>query len=536
MLAQQKQQQQMQRDPSDGNNQQRPQSPGSAENAPSPSKRPRLDGTPFNPQQMSSGRGQGGGMSQQVGDTGPSNAIQAAHMQLTNGIEPSNLTTQQFQTIPGGQNPTAQARLVGYQQNLAQQQNNQMAAVKAMPNPGGPANQGSPMMNPGQDGGAIANYYNPGEIGPNGMRGGPGGAPGGGGGNHALQDYQMQLMLLEQQNKKRLMMARQEQDNMLPRQEGNQGPGAVGPNGQPFQGTSPQGRSVNSPNPGDQMKRGTPHMNNAGMPSPIPEGQSRGSPSAGMNFNIPGGNPMDPSINPQYFKIGNNGIDPNMSGAMANGMRPPSSHPGGFNGQMTPQQLAMARQQQMQQGATVQNWQNGQNGQMMPQGAQGAPQQNMGTPQQRAMLPPSAPAAGAAANGRPQPPSPQQNAAPPTPSQTNKANPTKKKAEPKDNKAKVYSIAFNGFFVEMLTLMTAGCKEGIRRKPQRWCNTVRRQRDRSCDTNACHSDYPSPCEKFQQRSKWRRPTRYKRSASRSSRKCWCGYTAARSITREWIHG
>jgi len=427
-------QQQMQRDPSDGNNQQRPQSPGSAENAPSPSKRPRLDGTPFNPQQMPNGRGQAGGMPQQVGDSGPSNAIQAAHMQLTNGIEPSNLTAQQFQNMPGGPN-AQQARLVGYQQTLAQQQAGQMPGVnKPVPNPGGPQNQGSPMMTQGQDGAAIANYYNPQD--PNRMQG-PGGAPGGGGGNHALQDYQMQLMLLEQQNKKRLMMARQEQDNMMPRPEGGQGggPGPVGPNGQPFQqGTSPQGpRSVNSPNPGDQMKRGTPHMNNAGMPSPLPEGQSRGSPSNAMNFNLPGGQ-MDPNMNPQYFKM--NGMDPNMAGVMPNGMRPPSSHPGGFNSQMTPQQMAMARQQQQQ----VQNWQ-GPNGQMMPQPAQGgAPQQNMGTPQQRAMPPPSAPAANPAANGRTQPPSPQQNPAPPTPSQSNKANP-KKKAESKDSKAKKGSTA-----------------------------------------------------------------------------------------------
>jgi hypothetical protein len=447
MLAQQKQQQQMQRDPSDGNNQQRPQSPGSAENAPSPSKRPRLDQPQFNPQQMPNGRGQ---MPQQVGETGPSNAIQAAHMQLTNGIEPNNLTAQQFQ-VPGGANATAQARsLAGYQANLAQQQATQMPGSKVMPNPGGPQNQGSPMMTQGQDGGAIANYYNPGDMGPNGMRGGPGGQPGGGGGNHALQDYQMQLMLLEQQNKKRLMMARQEQDSMtMPRPDGSGGQGGpgMGPNGQPFQGTSPQGpRSVNSPNPGDQMKRGTPHMNPAGMPSPLPEGQSRGSPSGGMNFNIPGG-PMDPNaMNPQYFKM--NGMDPNMVGGMPNGMRPPSSHPaaGRFNNQMTPQQMVMAQQQQQQQAGGVQNWQNGPNGQMMPQpGAQGAPQQNMGTPQQRAMPPPSAPATGAAANGRTQPSSPQQNAAPPTPSQTNKANP-KKKNESKDAKAKVYSIALNGYF------------------------------------------------------------------------------------------
>ncbi|PMD65837.1 uncharacterized protein K444DRAFT_624384 [Hyaloscypha bicolor E] len=423
ILAQQKQQQ-MQRDPSDGNNQQRPQSPGSAENAPSPSKRPRLDQPQFNPQQMPNGRGQ---MPQQVGETGPSNAIQAAHMQLTNGIEPNNLTAQQFQP---GANATAQARLAGYQANLAQQQATQMPGSKPMPNPGGPPNQGSPMMTQGQDGGAIANYYNPGEMGPNGMRG-PGGQPSAAGGNHALQDYQMQLMLLEQQNKKRLMMARQEQDNMMPRgpdgSGGQAGPG-MGANGQPFQGTSPQGpRSVNSPNPGDQMKRGTPHMNpGGGMASPLPEPQSRGSPGAAMNFNIAGG-PMDPSgMNQQYF-----------NGVMPNGMRPPSSHPapGRFNNQMTPQQqMAMAQQQQA---GGVQNWSNGPNGQMMPQqSVQGAPQQNMGTPQQRAMPPPpSAPATGAAANGRTQTSSPQQNAAPQTPSQPNKPNP-KKKNDSKDAKTK----------------------------------------------------------------------------------------------------
>ena len=70
-LAQQKQQK-MQRDPLNQDSQQHPQSPGSAENAPSPSKRPRLNGANFNPQQqMPNGRGKG--MPQQVGDSGPSN-------------------------------------------------------------------------------------------------------------------------------------------------------------------------------------------------------------------------------------------------------------------------------------------------------------------------------------------------------------------------------------------------------------------------------------------------------------------------------
>jgi hypothetical protein len=442
MLAQQQKQQQMQRDPSEGNGQQRPQSPGSAENAPSPSKRPRLDGPSFNQQQMPNGRGQTQGMPQQVGETGPSNAIQAAHLQLTNGIEPSNLTGQQFQNIPGGPNATAQQRsLAGYQAELAQQQAGQMPRKAGMPGqPGGPQNQGSPMMTQGQDGGSIANYYNSGDMRPNGMQGGPNQANGGGG-NHALQDYQMQLMLLEQQNKKRLMMARQEQDSMtIPRPDGPGGPG-MGPNGQPFQGTSPQGpHSVNSPNPSEQIKRNTPHINPGGMPSPVPEGQSRGSPS-GMNFNMPGGGAMDPNMDPKFYQM--NVMNSNMvPGGMPNGMRPPSSHPGGaFGNQMVQQQMAMAARQQ------GQNWQGGPNGQMVLQPNQGGPQQNMGTPRQGAMPPPSAPAANANANGRTQPSSPQQGtAAPPTPSQTNKANP-KKKNETKGEKSKVYSIALNEFFL-----------------------------------------------------------------------------------------
>lgn len=405
LQQQQAAKQQIQRDPSDGNHQ-RPQSPNSVENAPSPSKRPRLDGTPFNPQPglMPNGRGNG------------------------QGIQP-----QQFQPFQG-QNPAQQKSLAAYQAGLTQHTQGQMPN-KAMPNPGGPQNQGSPMMSQGgQDGGAIAGYYNAGEMGAQGMRGAPGGQPNGGG-NHALQDYQMQLMLLEQQNKKRLMMARQEQDSMTGPREGmpGVGPGPAGPgvpvpNGQAFQGTSPQGgpRPGASPNPAEAIKRGTPQMNNAGIPSPLPEGQSRGSPS-GMNF-MPGGQ-MDPSMNPQFN--GMNGLN-----MMPNGMRPPSSHPAGFNGQMTPQQqqMVMARQAQ-QQSQAANGWQAGPNGaQMMPQGSQGPPQQ-MGTPQQRAMPPPSAPTAGAAGAGRTQPSSPQQQgAAPPTPSQSNKANPKAKKDAPKDNK------------------------------------------------------------------------------------------------------
>ncbi|EHK99933.1 putative LisH domain-containing protein [Glarea lozoyensis 74030] len=441
MLAQQQKANQMQRVPSDGNNQ-RPQSPGSAENAPSPSKKPRLDAAAFNPQQgMPNGRGQMQGMpQQQVGDTGPSNAIQAAHMQLANGIEPNNLTGQQFQ-VPGGANPAQQARLAGYQAGLAQQQAGQMPN-KPMPNQGGPPNQGSPMMAQGPADGNLANYYNPTDMGANGMRG-PAGAQGAGTGNHALQDYQMQLMLLEQQNKKRLMMARQEQDSMtLPRgADGAPGAQPMGPNGQPFQGASPGAR--NSPNPTDAIKR-TPHMNPGSIPSPIPDGQNRGSPGS-MNFNNMPGNPMDPNnMNPKFYQM-NGGMDPNMVAAnMQNGMRPPSSHPGGFNPlaqqqmqmqQAQRQQVAVAQQQAQQQQANGQNWVGPNGQQMVSQPSQGAPQQNIGTPRQQNQMPPPSAPAGAVANGRTQPSSPQSVAAPPTPNQANKANP-KKKPDAKDTKAK----------------------------------------------------------------------------------------------------
>jgi hypothetical protein len=486
MLAKQ---QQMQRDPSNGDHQQRSGSPGSAENAPSPSKRARLDAAGnFNPQQMTNGRQP---MPQQVGDSGPNSTIQAAHMQLANGIEPNNLTAQQFQNMPGGPNSQQARSLAGYQAGLAQQQAGQMPN-KGMAN-AGPANQGSPMMNQGQDGGAIAGYYNAGEM-AGGMRGVAPGQQAAGGGNHALQDYQMQLMLLEQQNKKRLMMARQEQDSMaIPGQREGVAPG-MNPNGQPFQGTSPQGtRSVNSPNPTDQMKRGTPHMNPAGIPSPMPEGQSRGSPG-GMNFAMPGGQ-MDPNLNQQYF-MKNGGMDPNMVGAMPNGMRPPSSHPaGGFN-QMAPNQMNMAQQGQRQNG----NWQAGPNGQMMPGPGQAGPQQVMGqgTPQQRPMAPPAAP--GPVPNGRTQPPSPQQNPAPPTPQQTNKANP-KKKNDAKETKAKVNIFSSTAVFIKVLTLITADYKEGS--CFNYWCNTIRRISSRTGHSYSRDADYTDPSQQLQERSKWR---------------------------------
>ena len=308
-----------------------------------------------------------------------------------------------------------------------------------------PQGQGSPIMPNQPNGAEINTYYNAeGMGGPGGIRAGPGNGQGGGS-NHALQDYQMQLMLLEQQNKKRLMMARQEQDSMggggMPRGDGPGGPqGPPGANGQPFPDASPQGaRAGASPNPSEQMKRGTPQMNPAGIPSPLPEGaQSRGSPNP-MSF-MPNG--MDPNMAPHFFKGNMNGMEGNMVQPGMNGnMRPPSSHPGQpFNGQMNPQMMAarQAQQQQQQQGGPggpQMQWQAGPNGanpMVQQQGPQGPGQ---GTPQQRAMPPPSAPGPGGNANARTQPSSPAvSNAAPPTPQQGNKPNPKKKDSKAGEKK------------------------------------------------------------------------------------------------------
>ncbi|KAI7925717.1 hypothetical protein M0657_002303 [Pyricularia oryzae] len=454
MLAQQKQGQ-MQRDPSDmDGNRQRPSSPSSADNAPSPSKRVRLDGGPgFNPGQpgmMPNGRPGAPGMPNQQ------------QLLLANGGDPGTVSPDRLQAIANA-SPAMHAKSIQtYAQNLQQHHGNQMPN-KPMPGPNAPQGQGSPMVASGPDGTQLNAFYNAQEpmgAAPNGgMR--PGVPATQNGSNHALQDYQMQLMLLEQQNKKRLMMARQEQDGIqgqgMARADGPGGPGPAGgpggpagaPNGPQFQGASPQGaRPGASPNPSEQMKRAAGQMNNGSMGSPLPEGaQNRESPNNPMNFM---GTNMDPNGAPHFFKGINNGMDANMAAAQMNGgmNRPPSSHPGQqpFS-QMNPQQQAMMRQQQMQQqqqgGPNGQpmpgQWQGGPNGQM-PGGPQGGPQQGPvhGTPQQRAMPPPSAPtaAANSNANQRNTTASPQvSNAAPPTPSQANKAAPKKKDTKAKDKRA-----------------------------------------------------------------------------------------------------
>ncbi|KAK3291477.1 uncharacterized protein B0H64DRAFT_420296 [Chaetomium fimeti] len=410
MLHQQKAAGQMQRDPSDmDGNRARQGSPGSADNAPSPTKRPRLDGgAPFNPNQggmMPNGRtGQGMPGQQQVG-SGPD---LGRALLLQKGINPTWLNPDQLQAYASAA-PHVQAKIATYSTNMSQHHGSQIPN-KPMPNAAGPQGQGSPMVPQGPDGNSIIHLY-PGEMPANMRPGAPNGQAAAGSSNHALQDYQMQLMLLEQQNKKRLMMARQEQD--------------IG-------GSPPGGRNGASPNPADQMKRANQQMANAAnMGSPLPDGaaQSRGSPSA-MNFM---GANMDPNA-AQHF----GGMNMNMAAQMNGGMRPPSSHPP-FNGQVSQQQMLAAQRQAQQPGGQggPMPWPQGvPNGQMPGQPPQ--PQVQGGpAPNQRSMPPPppGAAAAAVAANARNTTASPQvSSAAPPTPQQGTKAAPKKK--ETKSTKAK----------------------------------------------------------------------------------------------------
>lgn len=345
---------QMQRDGSGMEvNGQRPQSPGSSENAPSPNKRPRVEG----------------------------------------GMNAGNMPGSQF-------NEFAQ-----------QAPNVQQKSIEGM-NSGV---QGSPMTQQGLDGQHDMFAGNQ-------PRHGMPAAPGQPQGNHALQDYQMQLMLLEQQNKKRLLMARQEHDTIsgVPHAQP-----AVGAPGFP-PSMSPQGsRAGPSPNPIDQMKRGTPKMNQQGLPgSPMPDvamQQRRSSPAPNMNFDP---TQMPPGMPPQYY-------NPQMQQNPM--MRPPSSYPG-FNGQqLTQHQMEQVRQNGAMQNGAMPNggaWRGGPPG-TMQQGLQLGPMAN--NPQQRNQMPP--PPAPAGEQPRAQEPSPSQpTQAPPTPNLGNKVNP-KKKVTKNDKKA-----------------------------------------------------------------------------------------------------
>ena len=403
-VMQQRMQQQAQQMQRDGSNMemggQRAQSPAQGDNAGSPSKRPRTDGNGFNGQPMGpAGRGQGMPGQQFANAQGPN-----GQMMLQNGINPGDMPQGQMGSFQAG-NPAAQNKsLEVYSQSLAQSQRAALSNqnLKAMN-----MAQSSPMAQPNRDSMDF-------QMG--------GGAPGQQQGNHALQDYQMQLMLLEQQNKKRLLMARQEQDNLTHAPQGNPPMGGQGPGPGPgfAPAMSPQGsRAGPSPNPNEQMKRGTPKMGPGVMPgSPMPDGSmqpQRGSP-------VPGFDPsqMQPGMMPGMPQMGPNGM-----------MRPPSSNPAFNMNNMTQAQMEMMARSnggRMPNGAV---WQGGPPQQMVQQNP-GQPPAPMGTPQQRnTMPPPPAPAAGG--EQRTQPSSPAQPPAPPTPSQANKANPKAKK-DAKDNR------------------------------------------------------------------------------------------------------
>ena len=402
---------QMQREGSDMTlNGQRPRTP-SADNAPSPSKRPRIDGGPvFNGQMMQNGR---------PGQVGPNprmmaNPNQARNMLTANGVQANLMSPAQVEAFSNQPTQVQEKSMQMFHAN----QGNGMGQQQM----GG---QGSPMML-GQDSMEIyAAARGNAQMGANGQNG-----------NHALQDYQMQLMLLEQQNKKRLMMARQEQDNQTMRPDGQPMPGQPGayPPGM-SQGMSPQGsRAGPSPNPTDQMKRGTPKMGQVGLPnSPMGDvsmAQGRNSPSS-MAFNMQ---------NTDVFQANALGVGPN--GPIH--MRPPSSHPNFPNNTMQFQQHQMEamRQQQQQNGARLQNpaaWQQGPPGQgapmmQQPQPGQGQQPAPMGTPRQanqHTMGPPTQapPAPNAADANRPRSPAPTN---PPTPSQK-KDTIAKGKKDGKDN-------------------------------------------------------------------------------------------------------
>ena len=446
-------------------NGQRPRTPSAGEHAPSPNKRQRMDGVPFNgtPQMIPNGRGPPGMPGQMMGGE---SAMNANHLLLHNGINPGNLSDSQFASFQN-QNPAVQQKSIQvYAQNLAKNQRQQ-----SMSNAGGMSDQGSPLLPPGMDIGVGGpEFYGGANPGVMQMRGGgPPGAPNGGpGGNHALQDYQMQLMLLEQQNKKRLLMARQEQDTIGNggRPDGNGGmPGASG-----FApGMSPSGsRGGPSPGPNDQARRGTPKMpQTAGLPgSPMPDGSMRGSPAA-MSFN-----PMQPEMYPH------------MNGG---GMRPPpSSHPQFNNGNnYTPEQM-MAIQKTPNGGRVNGNWPQGPPSQApMIQAPQPQPGVQMGTPQQRTAMPPPQVVPNPTANGRPASPP-----APPTPQTTSKANPKSKK-DPRERKVSSLFEKLIQYENHFNMCHTEGCeREGLE------CQCASHSGFRGRTTSYSNTCNPSHTEEF----------------------------------------
>lgn len=473
------------------NGQPRPNSPATSA-SPSQKRRRVEDGF----QQVENGRG-----APQVMPPGSSASAAAAHQTLVaHGINPNQLSAQQFAAFQG-QNPITQQRSIQmYAQSMAAATGRNLQNIQGGPMqqkmPQTPHPGGSPMMPQTSEGSAIMPdfYANT----PNGVRGG--GSAMSGTGNHALQDYQIQLMLLEQQNKKRLMMARQEQDQIA-----HHGDGQRRIEGQPGQfqnAMSPGSRTAPSPQPGGKPNMtGTPKMpTQIGPGSPAAgEGQMGGPmqqrPASAAGFNAPMGQDGHQMI---YMKeqMGNALANPNMPNGPAM-MRPPSSHPGqpfnsgmgqaemqpqmnpnimrpqpGGRGQSAPgsmwqqqqhsggiptqqptqqQQLQQQLQQQQQQQQQAQQAQQAAQQQAQANGPPQAqtPQQQVGTPQQpqqrqlsHAAMPPPPGPTNAPANGRPAAPaSPQvSNNQPPTPTQSNKPAPGGKKP-PRDtgNAKKVFS-------------------------------------------------------------------------------------------------
>ena len=451
------------RDPAMDMNGQRPRTPSAGDHAPSPSKRQRMDGVPFDAQQMMpNGRGPPQGMPPGImgGDVAAMNANQ---LLLHNGINPGNLSDSQFASFQQ-QNPAVQQKSIQvYAQNLAKNQRQQ-----SMSKAGGISDQGSPLMDSGMGDLAGPDFYGAGNPAAMQMRGGapPNVQNGGAGGNHALQDYQMQLMLLEQQNKKRLLMARQEQDTIGGRPDGQGMPGAPGF----MPGMSPGSRGGPSPGPND-TKRGTPKMGQVGLPgggSPMPDGSMRGSPAA-MNFNG-----MNPDM---YAQINGNGMRP-----------PPSSNPGFAGQQFNQQPMDMARAA----GRGMPNgWQPPQGQPQMMNQSQPQQPVPMGTPQTRTteMPPPQGVPGAAAANGRPGSP-----AAPPTPSTANKAAPKGKK-ERGDRKVSIQILSSFHIVTNPLTNVQEAHKEEF--DGERSPNACIRSRKReSSNTHSSYSIHTTPSKFF----------------------------------------
>ncbi|KAL5585684.1 hypothetical protein FOVSG1_013376 [Fusarium oxysporum f. sp. vasinfectum] len=435
----QKKQRHIHRDPSDMDaNRKRPSSRGSTDDAPSRSKRPHLDqGGSFNPNQggmVPNSRPAQGMPGRQI-EQHP-NTTRVEQILPTNDIDPTE--PNQFHTLPA-QSPAVQAKTIATYVASFQQHRGSQKPNEPRLNVAGSKAQGTPVAPQAPDGTALNVFYNPGEMGSGDMQPQPPGSQAGGGSSRALQECQMQLMSLEPQNKKRIMISRQEQDmNGMPRNDGAPGglvrPGAPGgppgPNPQLFQSASPDGaRPRASTNPADQMKPGIQQMHNASMGSPPPKNtQSCGSPNLIHSM----ANQMDPNMVPHFVNAGVECVEGNtVAAATSGGMRPLSSHlDQQFSGQMKRQQMMAAQAQGQQQQQTGQSglliqWQAGPNGNQMPQAPQG---QVQGTPQQRSMPPPSARAiANKKAKSRRTTSSPQTtNAAPTTPSQSNKAVPKKK--------------------------------------------------------------------------------------------------------------